>query len=95
MNRRIHQSLRPSPDAVASTHDAGLVLLHVGHGRLFSMNRTAARVWRYVEQHLSEDAIAAAIGRDYGLPVDQARQHTGKLLDELCAQGLVISGTEA
>ena len=93
MKRLRHRSLRPSPDAVVSRHDDGLVLLQLSRGRVFSMNRTAACVWRYVEQHLSEDDIAAAFCREYGLPTERARQHTVKLLDELSRHGLVIAGT--
>jgi len=72
-----------NPEATASFHDDGIVILHTGKGRLFTANGTGARIWRGVEQQLPLEAIAEEISGEYNIARTTAREHTVRFLAEL------------
>lgn len=76
-------SFTVSPEATASVHDDGVVILHLGSGRFYTCNGTGAPIWRAIEQHLSLEAIAEEISNAYQIALTTARQHTVRFLDEL------------
>ena len=76
-------SFSVNPEAVASFHDDGIVILHAGKGRLFSSNGTGARIWRGVEQRLPLEAIAEEIANEYQIARTTAHEHTVLFLTEL------------
>jgi hypothetical protein len=78
-----------SPEAAASFHDEGVVILHTGKGTLFTANRTGARIWRGIEQQLSLEAIANGISDEYQIAPRTAREHTICFLAELARQTLI------
>ena len=69
-------NFKASPEAVASFHDDGMVILHTGKGSLFTANRTGARIWRGIEQQQSLEAIANGISDEYQVAPRTAREHT-------------------
>ena len=73
-------SFTVNPEAVASLHDGGVVILHTGAGRLFTANRTGARIWRGVERQLPLEAIAEEISGEYKIARTTAREHTVRFL---------------
>jgi hypothetical protein len=79
-----------SPEAAASFHDDGIVILHTGKGRIFASNGTGARIWRGVEQRLTLDAIAEEISGWYQIALTAAREHTIRFLAELERHGLIL-----
>ncbi|HEX7315674.1 MAG TPA: PqqD family protein [Pyrinomonadaceae bacterium] len=81
-----------NPEAVASIHDDGIVILHTGKGRLFSSNGTGARIWRGVERRLSPEAIAEEISGEYNIASATAREHTVRFLAELERHTLIQRG---
>ena len=78
-----------SPEATASVHDEGVVILHLGNGRFYTCNGTGARIWRAIEQRLSLEAIAQEISSAYEIALNTARQHTVRFLAELELHALV------
>jgi Coenzyme PQQ synthesis protein D (PqqD) len=72
-----------NPEAVASFHDDGIVILRTDKGRLFTSNGTGARIWRGVEQQLPLEAIAEEISGEYKIARTTAREHTARFLAEL------------
>lgn len=82
-------SFTVSPDAAASLHDDGIVILHTGKGCLFSSNETGARIWRGVENQLSLQAIAEEISSEYRIAPNIAHRHTVNFLAELERQALI------
>jgi hypothetical protein len=76
-------SFTVNPEAAASFHDDGIVILHTGSGRLFTSNGTGARIWRGVEQRLPLEAIAEEISGEYKIARTIAREHTARFLAEL------------
>jgi len=80
--------IRLSAGASASIHEDGLAILHVPSGRIFTSNRTGARVWQCLERQLPLEAIAAEISRDYGIDQAAAREDVARFLVELERNGL-------
>ena len=78
-----------TPEAAASFHDEGVVILHTGQGRLFRSNQTGATIWRGVEQKLSVDVIARQICSEYQIELNIAREHTFNFVAQLQRHALV------
>jgi hypothetical protein len=84
-----------SSEAAASIHDDGVVILHTRRGRLFSSNKTGARIWRCIEQQLPFEAIAEKIGSEYQIARTIAREHTARFLAELERHSLIERGVKS
>lgn len=84
-----------SPEATASIHDDGIVILHTRRGRLFSSNRTGASIWRCIEQQLPFEVIVEKIGSEYQIARTIAREHTARFLAELERHSLIVRGAES
>ncbi|MBI3896212.1 MAG: PqqD family peptide modification chaperone [Acidobacteria bacterium] len=78
-----------NPEATASIHDDGLVILHVPSGRIFTSNQTGASVWQCLKQQLPLEAISAEISRDYEIDRATARGDVACFLTELERNGLI------
>lgn len=85
-------SFTVNPEAVASFHDDGIVILHAGVGRLFTSNGTGARIWRGVERQMPLEAIAEEICGEYKIERATAREHTARFLAELERHALIQKG---
>ena len=85
-------SFTANPEAAASFHDDGIVILHTGKGSLFTSNTTGARIWRGVEQRLPLEAIAEEISGAYNIARTTAREHTVRFLAELEHHQLIYRG---
>lgn len=83
-------SFTVNPEAAASFHDDGVVILHTGKGRIFASNGTGARIWRGIEQRLTLEAIAEEISRWYQIALTTAREHTIRFLAELERHELIL-----
>jgi hypothetical protein len=78
-----------NPEAAASFHGDGIVILHAGNGRLYGSNQTGARIWRGVERQLSLEAIAEEISSEYQIAPATAREDAVRFLAELERHTLV------
>ena len=78
-----------SPQATASVHDDGIVILHLGNGGFYTCNGTGARIWRAIERKLSLEAIAEEISNAYQIAVTTARQNAVRFLAELELHALI------
>jgi Coenzyme PQQ synthesis protein D (PqqD) len=76
-------SFTVSPEAIASFHDEGMVILHTGVGRLFTSNGTGARIWNGVERRMPLEDIAEEISGEYNIDCATAREHAARFLAEL------------
>jgi hypothetical protein len=84
MTNRIRDfSLTVNPEATASIHDSGIVILHIGNGRFYASNGTGARIWRGVEERRSLEAITDEISDEYQVARGTAREHVIRFLAEL------------
>ena len=82
-------SFAVSPEATASTHDDGIVILHTGKGRVFSANKTGALIWRGIEQRQSLDGIVDDISGEFRIAGPTARVHALNFLAALEQQALI------
>ena len=82
-----------NPEAAASIHEDGIVILHMVTGRLFSANRTGASVWRGIERQLPLETIALEISGEYQIAASAAREHAARFLAELERHALVQRGS--
>ena len=78
-----------SPEAAASFHDDGIVILHTGKGTLFTANKAGARVWHGIEQRVPSQAIAEEISGVYQISQSTAREHTFRFLAQLERHALI------
>ena len=88
-NQNNNFSFSASPEATASAHDSGIVILHTGKGRVFSSNKTGALIWRGIEQGRSFDCIVEEISGQFHIAGTTARAHTHKFLAALEQQALI------
>jgi hypothetical protein len=72
-----------NPEASASFHDDGIVILHLGSGRLFTSNKTGASIWRRVEQEMPLEAITQEISNEYQIASSTSRDHVVHFLSTL------------
>ena len=78
-----------SPEATASAHEDGIVILHTGKGRVFSSNKTGALIWQGIEQRRSFDRIVEEISDAFQIAATTARAHALKFLAALEQQSLI------
>ena len=78
-----------SPEATASAHEDGIVILHTGKGRVFSSNKTGALIWQGIEQRRSFDRIVEEISDAFEIATTTARAHAIKFLAALEQQALI------
>jgi hypothetical protein len=84
-----------SSEAAASIHDDGIVILHTRKGCLFTANRTAASIWRCIEQQLPSGVIAEKISSEYQIAPTIVREHTAHFLAELEQHSLIERAAES
>ena len=82
-------SFTVNPEAAASIHDEGILILQIGSGNMYTSNRAGARIWRGIERRLTLEAIVEEIRSTYQIDRTTAREHTVRFLAELERQTLV------
>ena len=80
-----------NPEATASAHDDGIVILHTGKGCVFSSNKTGALIWLALQQKRSLEAIVEEISNEFQIAATTARLHTIDFLAALERQALIES----
>jgi len=88
-NQTANFAFTVNPEAKASFHDDGIVILHAGNGRLYKSNITGARIWRGIERQLSLEAIVGEISREYQIAEATAREHATRFLTALERNALI------
>src|SRR5215467_14491710 len=71
-----------NPETTASVHDDGIVILHIGNGRLYASNGMGARIWSGVEKQLPLEAIAKEISDEFQIADSAAREQVVVFLAE-------------
>lgn len=82
-------TVRVEPEAAASIHENGIVILHTGNGRMYAANKTAARIWRGILQQQPLHTIATEISDEYQVPITSAREHVGAFISDLERHSLI------
>ena len=94
-NRNDKFRLTVNPLAAASVHDDGIVIMHVGNGRMFTANEAGARIWRGVELQLPLEVIVEEISAAYQIDRTEARQDAVHFLAEMERHALIERRAES
>lgn len=78
-----------SPDATASHHDDGMLILNASDGCLYTSNGIGSCIWRGIERRLPLETIASEISDFYQIAQSTAREHTQRFVGELERHALV------
>jgi Coenzyme PQQ synthesis protein D (PqqD) len=89
MHKLSNLSFSLNPEASASAHDDGIVILHTGKGRVFSSNKTGAVIWLALQQRRSFEGIVEEISNEFQIAATIARAHTLNFLAALEQQALI------
>ncbi len=84
-----------SPTACAVAIEDHLLVGESTSGDLRLFNRTAAYIWRCVEEGLEAEAIARALARDFGIPYSRAESDVRGTLEAWSAAGLAVIDSRA
>ena len=76
-------------EAAASIHENGIVILHLGNGRVYAANETGARIWSRIQQQAGFDTIADEISSEYQIGRTTACEHVVGFLAELERHSLI------
>ena len=82
---------RITPDALSASLDDGAVLLNLHTKRYYTLNETGTRIWALLEQRASRDEIVATLVREYEVSEGDAYRALQGLLDDLCAEHLLVT----
>lgn len=88
------RAYRVSPDAVFRDLDGESVILDLASGTYYGLNEVGTRIWTFVAEGLDEEAMAAALTREYEVSLDDARLHVGRLLADLLERRLIAGGPD-
>jgi len=86
---------RPHPDAVAEAFEGELLLLHLGHGTTFRLNRTGKVIWQLAGDGLTEEQITCRVQARFAVLPEQARHDVAALLNGLEQHHLLERVAEA
>ena len=82
----------PSPSVVSREVGGETVLVDLDSELYFSLNTTGALVWEGFAAGSDIDDIVGATSARFDMAADQVRDDVVRLVDELVAAGLLISG---
>ena len=78
-------------DVPTAEFDDELAVMNLRTGSYLAFNRTAADIWRLLEQPQSLDTLSACMAKRYGVPSEVIRDEVGALLARLGDLGVVES----
>jgi hypothetical protein len=82
---------RPNPDAIAQRLGEEMVLVHLKTDRVFTLNRTGARIWELLSDGHDRAGIERQLLQEFdGRPAEIARD-VGALLEALEAEQFLLS----
>ena len=82
------------PHVISETIDGETVMIDLRSGSYFSLDATAAAIWRGIEAGAPMPAIAAAVAAAQGAPVDVVEADLARLAGELVAEDLIVAATD-
>ncbi len=80
---------RIATDVIFEVLEGEAVLLHVGDGTYYRLNRTGTRVWQLLEQGTSRDQIVRTIAAEFDAPETAIAGDVKALLQDLEQHGLI------
>lgn len=77
-----------SPDTITSQLDSDLVILFLPTSRYYTLNRTAALVWNYIQSPQSLADTVTSLASIHDVERDTCERDVRLLMADLCEQGL-------
>jgi len=81
--------LRASPDVVHRRVDDGIVLVHLRTNRIFSLNRTGARLWELLGDGSTRAELRQKLLREFDVEPMVVDAELDSILPELMSEGLL------
>lgn len=81
--------VRISPDIVSRHFGDDMVIVHLQTNRVYSLNRTGARLWSLLSEGHDRDAIVARLVEEFDAPEAVVAREVDALLDSLRQERLV------
>ena len=78
-----------SREASADIQDEGIVILHVGQGRLYRSNAVGASIWRAIERQLPTQEIVNQVSHEFQVSSSVAREQSVRFISQLENQKLI------
>ncbi|MCW5881059.1 MAG: PqqD family protein [Anaerolineae bacterium] len=79
-----------APNVVSEIIDGEAVIVHLGTGVYYSVDRSGAAIWSLIEQGTPLDAIVVAVAAHYGRPAAEIEPGVQAFAAELLAEGLIV-----
>jgi hypothetical protein len=81
---------RPHPNVIFTRlDDKAAALLHLDSKRYYTLNETGATLWSLLEAGSDRDSMAAALGDEFELTIEEARAAVDEFLDDLRRERLL------
>jgi Coenzyme PQQ synthesis protein D (PqqD) len=80
---------RPTGDAVAKRVGDEVVLVQLQTNRIYTLNRTGARLWELLDDGHDLERARAQMLREFDVGEDQLRDEADALVDDLVTRGLL------
>jgi hypothetical protein len=77
------------PDVVYELFEDEIILINLANGNYYSLQGTAAEIWRMMESGLSAEAAAERLGRSYRGRPEEIRRAVETFLEETAGEGLI------
>lgn len=84
-----HKVYRRQEDVLFAPAGEMFLLMSVAHGRYFSFNESAARIWELLAEPVSLASICAALIAEYDVDPETCRHDSAVFMDALTTAGLV------
>jgi Coenzyme PQQ synthesis protein D (PqqD) len=84
-----HPHIRTSADVVAQKLGDDYVLLHLGTDRIYTLNRTGARLWELLDAGYDRVAAHEQMLREFEVSPDQLAREIEEAMASLLDEGLV------
>jgi hypothetical protein len=85
----LNAQIRPNPDVVSREVGDEVVLVHLHTNQIYTLNRTAARLWQLLAEGRGLDAARQELLQEFDVDEEELRAEVSKLVGELSAKGLV------
>jgi Coenzyme PQQ synthesis protein D (PqqD) len=80
---------RPTGDAVAKRVGDDVVLVQLRTNRIYTLNRTGARLWELLGEGHDLERARAQMLREFDVGEDQLRDEADALVEELVTRGML------
>jgi hypothetical protein len=82
---------KKNPAIVCTEFDQGAILLDLNTKFYYNLNETALSIWKSLNELSSASEISAKLVAEYEVEEDRVLQSVGRMMAELCRNGLVIA----